>query len=467
MNIKGKSDITEGKMFFKIVKYVIPLMLTHMLQVFYSIADMMVVDLSGSQDAVGAIGTTVPFVNLIINLCIGFATGTTVVLGYSLGAKNDEKSAKTVHTSLVLAGVLGLLGAALGISLAHPLLSLMGAQGQVLELAVLYIRIYLGALPFIAVSTYVAAIFRAMGNGQVPLWTALSCGAINLGLNVFFVKGCGMSVDGVATATFISNFISTVIYLYFLAIERGCCRFSFRKLSFDKKIAGEIFKAGLPVGVQSSLMSLCNMYVQSSVLSLNNLLTPEGAAFQPIIKGDSAVTNLEYLAQSGIVATSSAAIVFTSRHRGARKPERIPRLIFICAAISFGLTAFFCGMMLLFNKPLLSLYGVENGVVGSAEALGYNTALMRLLICTCSFLFSAVSEISVGCSRGLGSSTLPTVIDFVCQGMIPVLWCAVAFPLLPTAVMLYLLYPISRIISAIGQSALAVKVYKRNAFSDL
>lgn len=456
MRISGKElNATEGPLLGKIIRYVIPLMLTHMLQVFYSVADMMVVDLSNEADAVGAVGTTIPFVNLIINLCIGFATGTTVVLGHALGARDEEGSSRTVHTSVLLSLGLGIIGAVIGISLSRPILSVMGATGSVLDLATTYINIYLLGLPFIAVSTYIAAIFRTVGKANIPLYGALVCGAVNLGMNIFFIKVCSMSVDGVALATLIANVLSTVIYMFFILREKGSCRLSFKKLCFDRKIAKKIFKAGLPVGMQSTLMSLCNMYVQSSVLAINNLLTPEGATFQPVIKGDSAVANLEYLAYSGVSACFSASIVFTGQNYGAKKIERIPRVYGICTLLSVSITALLCGIMLLLNEPLLSLYGVYKGAEGTAEALAYNSAMTRFMLCTFSKIIVAVSEVGVGCSRGLGKATAPTVIDLACQGIFPVLWCLTIFPAFETLVALYLLYPVSRALSAISQTLLA------------
>ncbi len=372
--------LTEGNILSKIIVYAIPLMLTHLLQFFYSSADMMIVELSTEADAVGAIGTTLPFVNLILNICMGFATGTTVVVGKRIGTGDTDGISRAVHTSVLLSAIFGLCTGGLGIAIARPVLILMHTEGRLLDLAVTYICIYFAGLPFIAISTYIGAIIRAKGDSATPLWVTSLCGGLNLVLNLFFVVLCKMSVDGVAIATLISNMISTFIFLICLYRSKGPCAFRIKKLAIEGAAAKEIVRAGLPIGIQGSMMSLCNMYFQSSILLVNNLVTPDGAPFQPVIKGNSAVANMEEIAYAGTSSVFQSAIVFTSQNEGAGRYDRIKRIFGWCILVTTLITSCFSLAILVFNRPLLSLYGVHALTDGSVEAIAYSAAMKRIYL---------------------------------------------------------------------------------------
>ena len=261
--LKKNINMTEGPLLGKIIIFVLPLMASNLLQVLYNSADMMVVSLSHEPDAVGAIGTTGSLINLIVNLFIGFATGTNVILGQNLGAKDDRQASKTVHTSLVLSVVLGLLASVVGILFSGPILRLMGAEDKLLDLAITYTQIYFIGVPFASVTNYAVAIFRAKGDTKTPLYVLAVSGVINVLLNLFFVMVCGLSVEGVAIATAVANMLSAAVLLFILSRDEGPCRFSFRGLGIDNKAILRILKIGLPAAIQGALFSI---YRKSALL---------------------------------------------------------------------------------------------------------------------------------------------------------------------------------------------------------
>lgn len=439
--------MTEGPLFKKIVLFSFPLIITNLLQVFYNAADMMVVGLSTEADAVGAIGTTSAFINLVINVFFGFATGANVVVARCLGAKDDNKVSKSVHTALVMSLIFGVASSIIGLLISRSVLSMMGAEGRLLDLATTYTKIYFLGVPFISFTNYLISIFRAKGDTRTPLYILTASGLVNVILNLFFVIVCGLSVEGVALATTIANVISTVCLLAVLARDSGPCRFSFKKLCFDMTAFKEILYIGLPAGIQGSLFSLSNIIIQSSILQVNNILCPDGGSFAPVVKGNAAAANLEgfiYTAQNTIY---QAAITFTSQNTGAKKYERVYKIMRNCYLLGF-IIAFSVSMIIfLLRSPLLALYGVADAEVGTLEHIAYNSALMRMYYVFIPYCTIAFMEVGCGIVRGLGKSISSTIISLLGACAFRVIWILTAFKLSPTLETIYISYPISWLIT--------------------
>ena len=157
-------NMLEGPLLGKIVAFVLPLMITNLLQVCYSAADMIVVGLSGVNGAIGSIGTTTALINLVLNVFSGFAVGTGVVVARNIGRGDREATEKSVHTSLLVGLVASLICMAIGLVISRPVLERMGDEGHILELATLYTRIYFIGTPFLALTNFMIAILRAKGR---------------------------------------------------------------------------------------------------------------------------------------------------------------------------------------------------------------------------------------------------------------------------------------------------------------
>lgn len=226
-------DMTHGPLLGKIIVFVLPLMLTNLLQVLYNAADMMVVSLSHEPNSVGAISTTGAFINLVLNVFIGFSVGANVVVARQIGAKDDDGVERAVHTSLLMSVIFGVFGGGIGIAVSRPVLELMGVAENLLDLAMTYTFIYFLGVPVLSITNYCIAILRAKGDTRTPLLVLTATGLLNVGLNFFFVLVCRMSVDGVAIATSISNAVSAVVLLIVLSRDRTACRFSVKRLRID------------------------------------------------------------------------------------------------------------------------------------------------------------------------------------------------------------------------------------------
>ena len=458
---KRSLGITEGPLLGKIILFVLPLMAANLLQVFYNAADMIVVSLSSEGDAVGAIGTTSSLINLIVNVFSGFAVGANVVIAWHLGAGDEEATSRTVHTSVLMSLLFGGASALLGCLLCSPLLSLMGAEGQLHTLAVRYTTIYFLGVPFVALTNYAIAIYRAKGDTKTPLMVLGGAGLLNVLLNLFFVLVCGLSVEGVALATAISNAVSAVVLLWLLAKDESACHFSPRKLRIDRAAFRQILSIGLPAGVQGVLFSISNVIIQSSILQVNNALAPSDSAFQPVVKGNAATANLEAFVYTATNAVYQASITFVGQNAGAGKYDRVRRAMLCCYTLTAAIAVVFGFGMYFLRTPLLSLYGVLPGAAGSLERIAFETAEIRMKLMFLTYASLAWMEVGSGVLRGLGRSLTSTVITMIGACVFRVVWILTAFRAVPTLETIYISYPISWVLTTVAFLPCALVIIKK------
>ncbi len=440
---RSHAHFTEGKIFKKLMLFVLPIMATNLLQTFYHAADMMVASLSSEHNAVGAIGTTGPFLSMILNIFIGFSIGANVIVARNIGARNGDGVQKAVHTALIMSVLFGGLGAGIGIALARPILTAMGNTGSLLELAIRYSYIYLLGVPFASLTNFLSAIFRAKGNARLPLVVLASTGIVNVIFNLFFVMVCGMSVEGVAIATAIANVLSVAVMLARLRREQDDTQFSFKKLKIDKNAFKQILYVGLPAGIQGALFSISNMLIQSSIVAVNNAAVPSGTDYQPIVNGNAAAGNLDSFVYTSVNAVSQGVITFTSQNMGADKPERVKPIMYNSFLISaiIGLSMSF--LLIAFKQPLLSLYGVVDGTVGSLEHLAFDAATTRLWWVGAPYFLCGLMDNCSGVLRGMGKSMTSTIISLSGACLFRIVWLVTVFPAFSTLEIIYLSYPIS------------------------
>ena len=437
MRMKSRSNeirMLEGPLLGKVFLFALPLMATNLLQMLYNAADMVIAGMSGVEGAIGSIGTCGAMINFILNIFSGFAIGTNIVVARNIGRGDREATERSVHTSLVMAALFGVICMGVGLLVSRRILMLLGDEGHVLELATLYTRIYFCGAPFLAVSNYMIAILRAKGDTRTPLFILTGTGLLNVCMNLFFVLVLHRSVDGVAYATVIANAANVILLGVVLLRDPGWCRLTLKKLRITGSAMKEIIRDGLPAGIQGMLFSLSNMLIQSTIIGLNNAACPGGSS---IIDGNAAATNLEGFAYVATNSVYQASVTFTSQHHGARKYKRIGTVMrccyFVTATVAFSAAA----ILLLFRHPLLGLY-IQNG-----DPLALETAYTRFYVMVAPYVLLAFMEVGSGILRGLGKSTLSTVISLIGSCVLRLVWIYLIFPLNPTLWMVYLSYPIT------------------------
>lgn len=440
------TDLLHGPLLGKIFAFVLPLVATNLLQNLYNAADMIVVGLSHVDGAIGAIGTTTAMINAVINLFLGFAVGSSVMVARAIGERNERKTSNAVHTSMLVGLVSGLFTMVLGLLMSRRMLILLGDKGHILELADLYTRIYFMGVPFIAMTNFLIAVFRAKGDTKTPLVVLTLTGLLNVGLNLLFVLAFHMSVDGVALATAIANFASMVVLGWILHNDEGWCRLQFRRIRLEKYSLKGIIYNGLPAGIQGVLFSLSNMLIQSNIIAINNRLCPGGS---DIIDGNAAGASIESFAYVSTNSVCQAAVTFTSQHYGAHMVKRIRKVIRDCYFVSFLIAESISLLILLFRVPLARIY--------VSAPMAVEAATTRLFYMLFLYFTLAAMDTGSGIVRGLNRPILSTVITLMGSCVLRIVWIATAVRANQTLPMVYLSYPISWGVT--GLCHLGVSIY--------
>ena len=447
---KKKVDFTQGRIFSKLLLFVLPIVATNLLQVFYNAADMMAVSLSSEVNAVGAIGTTTSFLHLIVNVFIGFSVGANVIVAKYIGAKDRERTQKAVHTSLIMALIFGVFAMTVGILVSRPILQAMGNTGSLLALAVKYTKIYFLGVPFLALTNYLIAIFRAKGDAKTPLIVLSIAGLINVGLNLFLVLCFNLSVEGVGIATAVANIFSFIVLLVKLRRDKDYTTFSFKNLKMQGKSFVEIVKVGLPAAIQSALFSLSNMLIQSSIIKVNNKACPVGSDYQPIVNGSAAAGTIENFVYTAMNAVYQGAITFTSQNVGARRIDRVKPIMYNCFLLTSIIGITLGSLAMLCKTPLLALYGIKAGEAGSLDALAMQAAKIRLKFVCIPYFLAGIMEVCTGVLRGLGKSLTSMAIALIGACLLRVVWLLTVFPLKESLEMIFICYPITWIVTTIA-----------------
>ncbi len=442
---KNSMDMLHGPLLGKIFFFALPLAISAVLQQLFNAADIAVVGRFASPEAMAAVGSNVSVIGLLVNLFIGLSVGANVVIANLIGAGQKDKIRDAVHTIMALAIVMGLILTGVGIALSPAILGLMGAPEDVMNLAVLYLRVYFLGMPVILLYNYGAAILRSKGDSRRPLFALALSGVINIGLNLLFVVVFHLHVIGVALATVLSNTVGAAMIVYFLATEEEIFRFSFRRLRIHKTYLAYVLRIGLPAGVQGMVFSFSNVVIQSAINSF-------GAA---CIAGSTAAQNFEFISYCFLNAFAQTAVTFTSQNYGAGKKERCKRVFQLTMLIGIGFDILSIGLFILFRRELLLLFTTDPTVMEFALERMMHVCLLHFLIGT--------YEISGGCIRGMNHSLVPALISIFGTCAFRMIYVFTVLPQNRTFGTLMNIYPISWILTG-TLMIIAYFIIRRKAF---
>ena len=417
--------MTEGPLTTKIIKFTIPVMLTGILQLLFNTADVIVVGRFTGKTALAAVGSTGSLINLLVSLFMGLSIGTNVLVARYQGAKDDKAVSETVHTSIALGIVGGLILLIIGVVATRPLLEMMATPEDVIDQSTLYMRILFFGMPLNLILNFGAAILRAIGDTKRPLYYLTIAGVINLFLNIFLVTVFSLGVAGVAIATVISEGVSCGLILLCLKHETGAIRLYFNRIKINPSKCIDIMKIGLPAGLQGCIFSISNVLIQSSVNSFGST----------VMAGNTAASNIEGFVYVSMNSLHQTCISFTSQNFGAGKFKRIKKVLINCLVIVaitglvLGNSAYF------FGKYLLSAYNNE------AEVISYG--LIRLSIISTMYFLCGLMDVMVGAMRGIGYSILPMIVSLVGACGLRIVWIYTVFVKFRTLDILFISYPVT------------------------
>ena len=441
--IRTAPAMTEGPLARNIFRFSLPLMLSNVLQVLFNMSDIAVVGRFAGPEALGSVGSTAILITLFTGFLMGIGSGVNVVTARFLGAKRDRDVQETVHTALILCGIIGLAVMAFGILFARMLLEILGTKDELMEGAVLYLRLYLLGMPAMAIYNFGHAVLSATGDTRRPLYFLTTAGAVNVVLNLFFVIACGMGVAGVAVASFIAQYLSAVLILLSLLRQEGSHGLRRGMLRVSGGKARMILALGVPSGVQNSIFALANLFIQAGVNSFDAVM----------VEGNSAAANADGLVYDVMAAFYTACASFMGQNYGAGKRDRILKSFLISLTFAFGIAAAMGLALVAFGRQFLSLF--------TAEAAVIDAGMHRLTVMGFSYAFSALMDCSIAASRGLGKSGVPTVIVLLGSCVFRVIWVYTVFAHFHTILSLYLLYVFSWSITGVAEALYFRRCYRQ------
>ena len=430
MSSKYTMDMCNGPLLKKIILFAIPLMLSGVLQLLFNAADVIVVGRFTGNEALAAVGSTSSLINLLINLFVGVSVGANVLLGKHIGARDEENASKTVHTAVTFALVVGIAMIFVGFFLSRPLLELMGTPEDVINLSVLYMRIYFVGMPAFMFYNFGVALLRAVGDTKHPLYFLTLAGIINVIFNLIFVIVFHMGVAGVALATIISEGISAFLVFLCLKGADGVLHLDHRSLSFHKDVAIQMMKIGLPAGLQGCIFSVSNVLIQSSVNSFGSIA----------MAGNTASANLEGFVYNAMNSLYQTSLSFTSQNIGAKKYKRVDKILIECLVIVMIVGIVMGGGAYLIGTSLLSIYSSDPQVI--------SYGLLRMSLICVSYFLCGMMDVFVGSLRGMGYSVMPMLVSLTGACLFRIVWIFTIFATNRSLFVLYFSYPVSWALTA-------------------
>ena len=435
--------MTEGSLWRNTLLFALPLMLSGLLQLLFNAADTIVVGRFSGQEALAAVGSVGSLNSLLVNVFLGLSTGTNVVVARYIGAKDAKNTRDAVHTAVTVSVIGGAVLAVLGFVLARPILILMDSPADVIDLSVLYIRIIFIGMPVQMLYNFAAAILRSVGDTKRPLYFLTTAGVINVILNLIFVIVFHMSVAGVALATIISQAVSAYLVVRSLMLREDEVHLNVKKLCIKPRILLEITRIGLPSGIQSSMFSIANILIQSSVNSFGTVA----------MAGNAAASNICSFVHQGVQATAQTVTAFAGQNMGARKPRRILHVMWVCQIWNLVFTGLMGAGSYIFGETLMSLYNTNPEVI--------RLGMERMLVVNVPYFLMGVYDVFSGALRGIGYSLLPMIITLAGICLLRIAWLATFFKAMPTMTGLMLTYPVSWLVTSIIMGTFFFILFKR------
>lgn len=424
-------DMLNGPLLMKILAFALPLAASSILQQLFNSVDVAVVGKFASSEALAAVGSNAPVINLLINLFVGISMGANAIISNHIGQNDKDKIRKAVSTSAVVALFSGLFLMALGTAVAGPIHRMMGTPSEVTKMAVSYLRIYFLGMPFIMIFNFGSAILRSVGDTKRPLYILIGAGILNTVLNLLFVIVFHMGVEGVAISTGISNLFSAVMVVWILLREEEPYRLHLDDMHIQKEELSHMLEIGVPAGLQGVVFSISNVIIQASINSYG---------FNAVA-GSAAALNFEQYCYFIITAFNGAAISFVGQNYGAGNMDRVKRVFLICMGSG---TAFCVALNLIFtgwSDFFLGLFTDSDAVKEFGTIRMRNVLLLQGLTC--------LYEIPGSALRGMGRSMLPTLLTVFGTCVLRIVWVYTVCPVWKGFHALMFVYPVSWTITGI------------------
>lgn len=436
--------LTEGKVFRTLFIYSLPLILTNVVQLLFHAADVTVLGIMVDDNAVAAVGACGPIISLLVSLFASFATGANILIAKHVGAKNEARGRRATGTAVIIGFLSGIIMMIIALIWARDILVLMKCQADVLDTAVTYMRIYFLGMPIIMLYNFVAAILRSVGDSLRPMIYMLVAGCVNIGLNIFFIAICNMTVTGVALATLISNLVSLILALIAMLKNKGYCKIELKNLKIFKDEFKEIVKIGIPACLCSLSFYIANLFMSAGVNSISSdAMTANAIAGQ----FDAIVYNVG-------MSIAIACMSMVGQCYGAGLIDRIKKTVGVSAVYATVASLSLGTVFVICSDFLLDI------MTDSASVIAIGKEQLTV-VCLTHFITSLMEVLSFSL-RALKRPNCTMVVGFICGFGVRVLWATVIWKALGGAVStLFFAYGVSAFCAMVIYAVIFAGVIKK------
>ena len=444
---KKEVNMLSGPIMKGLLAISLPIMVMNVLQTLFNMADMTILQMFDEGDgySVGAVGVCGTPTSLITGILIGIASGANVVIARYIGSRDKEKLSRAIGTSIVFSVLGGLFLALIGQFLSEEILSLVNCPPELLPQANLYFRIYFAGAPILMLYNFSAAILRAAGDTKRPMIYIIIGGVANVVFNCIFVGIFDLSVAGVAIATVISWIISATLCIITLTKDDCSVRIERAHLHIYSNELKEILYIGIPTGLQSSFYSIANMMISGSV----NTFGPDATT------GVSIANQFDAMTYHVVMAPSYALMPYVSQNLGSRNVKRAKKAVARGVLLALIMGAVFGWLIVIFSRPLASIMTDSPSVIAFARE--------KMLIVSATYFIHGINEALAASLRGMRRPIIPTISTFLFSCVFRVLWVAFLFPLVNSVSFLYLVWPVSWLLSTLLQLPFCIVGLKKES----
>lgn len=428
---KNRGLMTEGVIWKEILLFSIPLLLGNLFQQLYNAVDSVVVGNYIGAQALAAVGSSAPVINLLVSFFMGLAVGAGVIISRYFGARKKEELHIAVHTSLALTFAAGLVMTLIGVLISPYVLQWVGTPSDVMESSVLYLRIYFLGILSVMVYNMGSGILRAVGDSRNPLYFLIVSSVTNIILDMLFVIVFHMGIAGVGWATLIAQTISAVLTMLLLMRTKEEYQVKLKHIRFHKHMLYEIVRLGLPSGLQNAIVSFSNVIVQSNINAFGSLA----------MAGCGSYTKIDGFAILPVMSYSMALTTFTGQNMGAKKYDRVKQGAKTGILMSVITIVCISALLLMFGPNVLAIFSSDPTVI--------NYGLYMMHVLAPGYIFLAISHAFNGIIRGAGITTVPMIVMVTCWCGLRMAWILTSVPLFHDIGVVFMGWPLTWIASAL------------------
>lgn len=428
---KNRGLMTEGVIWKEILLFSIPLLLGNLFQQLYNAVDSVVVGNYIGAQALAAVGSSAPVINLLVSFFMGLAVGAGVIISRYFGARNTEELHIAVHTSLALTFAAGIVMTLVGVLISPYVLKWVGIPNDVMDSSVLYLRIYFLGILSVMVYNMGSGILRAVGDSRNPLYFLIVSSVTNIILDLLFVIVFDMGIAGVGWATLIAQTISAILTMILLMRTKEEYQVKLKHIRFHKHMLYEIVRLGLPSGLQNAIVSFSNVIVQSNINAFGSLA----------MAGCGSYTKIDGFAILPVMSYSMALTTFTGQNMGAKKYDRVKQGAKTGILMSVVTIVCISALLLILGPNVLAIFSSDPTVI--------NYGLYMMHVLAPGYIFLAISHAFNGIIRGAGITTVPMIVMVTCWCGLRMAWILTSVPLFHDIGVVFMGWPLTWIASAL------------------